>query len=523
VSRRFGWAIVAMLTLAIVLPGISEPSPWMDEGATVLAVRRGWRGLFALAGGPDLSMLTYYAVAKAWAFVLGWLPTLVAVRTLSAVAMAIAAAALYVLVLRRAGVAPAVLSALLFSSLPSVTRFAQEARPTALLVAFVVLSWLAWDSWQRPVSGGWQASVPGAIRYLIALAGTALVSLFGLFQWPAQVLADLVGGPRESRKRRALQTVVVMIASLVLVGVLVIFAALQGTGPGTPRRIGLDTLYANLVKAVVVDQFNPAMILLLVLASPAVVVSVLTVGFFARYRGLARVATVWAVVPLILGVVIAVLRPNMLQARYWVPVTAPLAILSALGILVLVEGVAYLVTRMTTGPVLSASPDRSAAVVRAEAPTRLAWLAAATLFSLIIGGYLVSTSPVQAQIRQESGHGVCMSPMLAELDLILAQDPEAVILSSPRSSASILMAVRPELTKRNALWRVSRAAPEVWPMKASRRRIEKALVDTDRVIWVTPDTSADSSLNPPAVLMDLGFIVAETQKAGSWWMVQLVR
>ena len=509
-SRRFGWLVVAGLALVIVLPGIGEPAPWIDEGATVLAVRRGWRGLLALAGGPDLTLLTYYLMAKAWTTALWWLPTVVAVRTFSAVAMAVAAAALYGVVVRRAGVLPAALSALLFSTLPSVSRYAQEARPTALLLAFIMLSWLAWDTWRRPVPGSWRPALPGAIRYLVALSGTALVSLFGLFQWPAQVVADLVAGERSGpRLRRALQTIAVMTASLLLVGAGVAFAAAQATGPATPRRIGFDTLYANFAGAVVVTWMNPAMTLLLVLAAVALPAGVIPKGFPVRYRGLVRLAGLWALVPLALGVVAAILSPNLLQTRYWVPVTAPLAILAALGLLILGEAVVRLVSRQ----------------VRAEHPPRVAWLAGTVVFVVALSGYAVAVLPVQVAIRQEAGHAESVAPMLAELDRVLAKDRKAVILVSPRSSASILIAVRPELTKRNALVVVDRASSEVWPRNAPQRRIKKALDRIDEVTWVVAhrEIGPDETVEPPASLADLGFAVAEAKNAGTWWVVRLVR
>lgn len=99
-SRRVGLLAVSLVALGVALLGIDRPVPWGDEAATMLAVRRDWAGILPLAGGPETVLVPYYVLAKAFAAALPWLPDLVAVRVLSAVAAAITAGALYSIVVR---------------------------------------------------------------------------------------------------------------------------------------------------------------------------------------------------------------------------------------------------------------------------------------------------------------------------------------------------------------------------------------------------------------------------------------
>jgi len=141
---------VGAVGLIAELFGIDVPAPWADEAATVLAVQRPWSGLWALAGGQDAPLLFFYTMAKLWSGLLAWLPPLIGVRTLSAVAGAATAMIVFSLVARRLGVLPALLTATLLIILPGFTRWSQDARPYALLMLTTSAAFLAWDTWRRP-------------------------------------------------------------------------------------------------------------------------------------------------------------------------------------------------------------------------------------------------------------------------------------------------------------------------------------------------------------------------------------
>jgi hypothetical protein len=145
---------LTVLAAAVFTAGIQTPWPWSDEGATYLALLRDWGQLPALYGGPDAPMVPYYFVVKAWATALQavWpaMSTLVATRLLSAAAATAAVGVLYALVARNAGRLAGALAGIALVSLAGFNRYAQEARPYAMLALAATTSWLLWDRWLRP-------------------------------------------------------------------------------------------------------------------------------------------------------------------------------------------------------------------------------------------------------------------------------------------------------------------------------------------------------------------------------------
>lgn len=515
-GHRWGLLVVAVAGLLFGLFGISVPAPSPDESATVMAVWRSWPDLFALWAGADAPLMPYYVLAKVWAAIFGWLPTLVAIRALSAVAMTLAAVCLYQFVIRHAGILTGVMAAALFTGFPGISRFAQEARPTALLMAATGFAWLMWQSWSRPdgLPRGreWLMAAGRAGGYFFGLAASALMSLFGFLQWPAQVLADLTGTAAgwRPRFRRAVQSVVVMVAALLVTGLATVPAALRGTGPDTQTDVvSLSTLARNLLRVLASGDSRRAMAIggiTVVLAAVAVIAVLAGPGLRARYGELVRLATIWFAVPLLGATAIAVLRPNLLRSRYWLPAAPPLAILAVVGALVLAQLAYRGVKSSAAGRVV---PAATAAVLVALLPLGL--LAALTV-------------PVHRELRQDGGHGTSVQPLFARLDELLAEDPELPILVSPPPRAMVVMVLRPELTPRNALIRVDESASKIWPPRAKQPEVAAALEGENTVIWVrstyaTPDPPA----KPPAVLANGGFELVEIEQVESWWIIRLER
>lgn len=63
-----------------------------------------------------------------------------------------------------------------------------------------------------------------------------------------------------------------------------------------------------------------------------------------EYSALARIAMWWTFVPFVMNLLVGVVRPNLVRPRYLVPTLAPIAILTAIAILVLARLVARWVT-----------------------------------------------------------------------------------------------------------------------------------------------------------------------------------
>ncbi len=132
------WAAVA---LAIFLAGISAPSLWIDEGhAWAYASRSLGSILSTTVGQTNAVEAPYYVLLHLWIRVAG--DSELSLRLPSAVAMAVAVWATAKVAFDTAGTRAALAAGFVMVALPGVTRYAQEARPYAFVVAGVALSTL---------------------------------------------------------------------------------------------------------------------------------------------------------------------------------------------------------------------------------------------------------------------------------------------------------------------------------------------------------------------------------------------
>ena len=130
----------ALLAAVLGLWRLGTPVLWADELATWGAVRLPPGELLDLLGGVDAAIGPYYALLSAWVALAG--DSAVALR-LPSVLAAVAATALVTAIGRRAGGAAAgLLAGLVFAFLPTTSRYAQEARPYAAVMAAAALATL---------------------------------------------------------------------------------------------------------------------------------------------------------------------------------------------------------------------------------------------------------------------------------------------------------------------------------------------------------------------------------------------
>jgi mannosyltransferase len=198
------FGLPALAALAVLMIGVWSPRQlWRDEHATWWAARLPLGELAGLVRHVDLVLAPYYLVMHAWIAAAG--DSEVALRLPSALLMA-AAAGLLALLGRRLFDAPTgLLAGALFAALPTVSRYGQDARPYAAVMAATLLATLALlhavdrpSSWWRWL--GYAASVLAvASLHLVAvlvLAAHAVVVLRGgrsalLWKWPAAVAVGL--------------------------------------------------------------------------------------------------------------------------------------------------------------------------------------------------------------------------------------------------------------------------------------------------------------------------------------------
>ena len=520
--RRGSLLVVTLLALGIGLFRIGVPSPWVDEAVTVLVVRRPWSGITALLQGADAPLVPYYLLAKAWAGLLAGLPTLVAVRSLSAVAAAITVAAAFTLVARLTGIRTALMAALLLTSLVGFSRYAQEARPYALLVMTATLSWLAWDGWRRPTPedprprGSLPTQVGGAAVYVGSLIGSVLFHLFGLFQWPAHVLADLAtpGTSGSARVRRAVYTAAAMVVAVVLVGFPLFYAATHGTGAPRLVPMTLMTLRETFLQALNSSVQLAPSLPVLILAGIAILAVAVRLRIARAYTRLVVIGVIWTGIPLALSIVAALARPALLRPRYWLPMMVPLSALAAVGALIIADTVWHLVR----GHGQAARPRIAAATV-----------VAAVSLAVVLSVQAVMVKPGQLDIRKENGHALSLKPALKLVDSYLESEPDLPFTVTPNTRTTVVWAMRPDLVERDVLLGLDQTAATVWPSTREAAEIARRLEGQNTVVWMRAaimGTTITTKLKPkvaPKALQDLGFTVVSAQRAGSWWICILQR
>lgn len=519
--RRSTLVAVGVVALVAGLFRIDVPAPWADEAATVLAVQRSWSGLWALAGGQDAPLLFFYSVAKVWADLLGWLPTLVAVRTLSAVAGAATAMVVFSLVARRLGVLPAVLAAGLLISLPGFTRWCQDARPYALLLLLASAAWLAWDTWPRPnaptdagrsLIARWGHWLRGGWGLAALLGLSATTSLFAGFAWPAMLAADLVT-PRPTRAERwhrLRQDTFLMAVTLVVFSVPIWTGITMGRGPNTGSEVSPGLIVDRLVQLVVVLPRPLLAAPIAVLAAVGVAVAFARRGVLStRLIATARMAVVWASVPLALSLALGVARPSLFRARYLVPVLAPSTVLAVIGALALGRVIQLLVVRALR------RTSRSDAVA----------VLGTSVAVLIVLGQVVVMLPAQRAVRAADGHDVNVAAMTSYVDHLLAEAPDEPVITEADVVHAYLNCVRPDLAAREIAFVISPGSSWVWPQAVPAADLHARLIREPRAIWVTPVNwvGTQTPTRLPDAWADSGLRIDSAERHGSFWVMQLGR
>lgn len=138
-SRAWPLALAALtfaLCLLVRLSTLGELALWFDEVITADVARTSWSDLVAdrLANGH---FPTYFALVKALGLGDG---SEFALRLPSAILDSLAGALVALLALRLSGRAGAIAAALLYAFYPALIQYGQEARPYALMLAFVALA-----------------------------------------------------------------------------------------------------------------------------------------------------------------------------------------------------------------------------------------------------------------------------------------------------------------------------------------------------------------------------------------------
>ncbi|HET9969949.1 MAG TPA: glycosyltransferase family 39 protein [Streptosporangiaceae bacterium] len=153
---RLAWCWPALLALILGLYQVGRPELWRDELASWSFASRPVPSLIASARHTGATQLAYYLLLHGWIAAFG--DSAGAMRTLSALAMAAAAACVALVGRRLAGARAGLTAGLVFALVPSTSRFAQEIRFYALAVLVATLATLLLlRALDRPSGPRWAA------------------------------------------------------------------------------------------------------------------------------------------------------------------------------------------------------------------------------------------------------------------------------------------------------------------------------------------------------------------------------
>jgi mannosyltransferase len=310
---KLTWAAPVVVTAVLGVFEIGVPQLWRDEFASWSAATRTLPQLWAMVHNIDAVLGLYYLGLHLWMAVFGDSAT--AMRLPSVIAMAGAAGIVALIGRRLGGGLAGLASGLVFALIPSVSRYAQEARPYAFAMFFAALATLMFlRAMERPTWWRWAIyaivlAAAGAAN-LVALtvcAGHLIILLWDFLQRTVRIGGDgtpdsgksLPGGrlsPEGSPLLLLKRFVVAVIVGAILVSPLVIEGhSQQGwqiggvASPHVAELIGVSgglwqELFASVPAAVVV-------MLLSVLA--------LVVAPDARRRSFVVYALAFAIVPVV--------------------------------------------------------------------------------------------------------------------------------------------------------------------------------------------------------------------------------
>jgi mannosyltransferase len=483
--------------LSVFINRVTRPFPWTDEAATTLVVsRRTWQQIAVLWQGIDAPHVPYYLLAKAWLGPWSWLglSPLVTVRLMSVLAMAAAVACVCLFARREAGMLAGLLAAAFMIALPGVSRQAQDARPYALLTLAVAASWLAW-SWWRTTQTGRRRSA--GIVWAATLVFAAAMSPFGLLVVLAQVAAHWGLTRGQARERRAAMEVLLPVVLLAVpqLAVTIIF------GRGTDQAVEINANSVSRTFAAVLANTAEyaSLVPLLVLA---VLALALIVGRWRRgeaLRRLAVIAAVWLGVSLAAGIGAALVRPQLLLARYWTPMAAPVAVLAGVGL-------AAVVTML--GTVVTPTRPRTATIL------------AAVCALAAVGVQVWLVLPAQRSLRSSGGH-LSVGNAIAVATQFHQAHPQAPILITASSRQAVFLVARPGLAALNPLYVVDDNSVSVWPVLRPDADIVAAVADQPNVLWLSPPHTDAQVANLPAGLVAQGVTVLNHRGLRSWEVTTL--
>ncbi len=231
----------------VSLWGITAPSFWRDEAATIAAIKRPLGDLIRMLASVDAVHGAYYLMMWPIAHVLG--TGALVLRLPSAVAVAVGAAAVAATGRRLISPWAGLSAGLIFAVLPVVSRYGQEVRSYAMVMAVAAISSYLLV---RILGAEPARERRWIIWYGVSVAVLGILNIFGLLLVPAHAITIALHGRGRFKdpafRRLRVGWVVAVAAGLVIASPLLVFGWTQRgqiawLGVNTSST-GLDTVFS---------------------------------------------------------------------------------------------------------------------------------------------------------------------------------------------------------------------------------------------------------------------------------------
>jgi mannosyltransferase len=313
--------VPGLVTFLVMLCGITGPSYWRDETATVSATERSLPGLMRMLGRVDAVHGLYYVLMWMIARVAG--TSELVFRLPSALGMAVVAAGIAAIGWRLRGWRTGLLSGLVFACIPVISGWGQNARPYALEVAVAVLaSYQLLNVIARP-------DRRRLASYAASIALLGYVSLFGLLLVPAHAITVATASRYGERSRTLLGWVIAAAVGCLAVTPVTVFGWLER---GQIAWIPIPGLSDVRVLVVIFGGGSvPPAVIIVVLALPPTILLVASQFNHIHVYGLsyllyclpalvmlagAGLASLWAPARIVaLALIVVLVFPAQLEAR----------------------------------------------------------------------------------------------------------------------------------------------------------------------------------------------------------------